>query len=165
MSEDASSITFSHAGTIAPAAANTQSSPGTVGGQTVISSESSYAVVTPTPPRLTVEDVENAGNETPTRGTRRKAIEDNRVDSPTPPKSPRALLELEDSAMAIVAAMGIGGSQPEGVLPSAITGGEEPSPISNVEERMFNTMGVLRAEIAQQESRVLQSERARQEST
>ena len=165
MSEDASSITFSHAGTVAPAAANTQSSPGTVGGQTVISSDSSYAVVTPTPPRLTVEDVENAGNETPTRGTRRKAIEDDRVDSPTPPKSPRALLELEDSAMAIVAAMGIGGSQPEGVLPSAITGGEEPSPISNVEERMLNTMEVLRAEVAQQESRVLQSERARQEST
>ena len=94
MSEDASSITFSHAGTVAPAAANTQSSPGTVGGQTVISSDSSYAVVTPTPPRPTEDDVEIAGgNETPTRGTRRKAIEDDRVDSPTPPKSPRALLD------------------------------------------------------------------------
>ena len=66
--------------------------------------------------------------------------------------------------MAIVASLGIGGGQPDDVLPSANIGGEEPSPISDVEAKRFHTMGLLRAEIAQQESRVLASERARQES-
>ena len=158
MSEDASSITFSHAGTVAPAAANSQSSPGTVGGRTVISSGSlSFAIVTPTPPRPEDGAAETAGgNETPTRGTRRKAIEDDRADSPTPPKSPRALLSLEDSGMAIVASMGIGG-RTDDVLPSANIGVEEPSPISDIEERRFHAMGLLRAEVAQQESRVIAS--------
>ena len=120
--------------------------------------------MTPTPPRPDDGGAEIAGgNETPTRGTRRKAIEDDRVDSPTPPKSPRALLALEDSAMAIVASMGIGG-RTDDVLPSANIGREEPSPISDIEERRFHAMGLLRAEVAQQESRVIASERARQES-
>ena len=100
MSETPSSITFSHAGTVAAAAAGNLSSPGTVGGQTVVSSES-YGVVTTPAATIQAEDgatmlVDEQG--TPTRGTRRKALEDERVDSPTPPKSPRAVLSLEDSA-------------------------------------------------------------------
>ena len=84
MSEDASSITFSHAGTVAPAAAGTQSSPSTVGGQTVISSGSSYGLVTPTP-TVRAEDIATMPADeqgAPTRGARRKAIEDQRLDSP-----------------------------------------------------------------------------------
>ena len=52
----------------------------------------------------------------------------------------------------------------EGAWPMASAGGEEPSPISQAEDRRFNVMMQLKAEIAQQEARVLASERARQES-
>ena len=141
------------------------SSPGTVGGQTAISSVSSYGVVTTPTPTVRAEDgatmpVDEQG--TPTIGTRRKAIEDERVDSPTPPKHPRALLALEGSSRRNA---GVNDDETtQGAWPPAVAEGYEPPILSPTAERRFNTVMELRAEIAKQELKVIASERARQES-
>ena len=115
---------------------------------------------------------------TPTRGTGRKAIEDERVDSPTPPKSPRALLALEDSsrrnlemiedetaqsAWPPAVAAGIG-ALAESAWPTAVADGNEAPIFSPNAERRFDTVMELRAEVAKQESKAIACERARQES-
>ena len=77
-------------------------------------------------------------------------------------QGPRALQALEDSSQRIAGMIEDGFT--EGAWPSAVAGGHDSSPITFEKEQRCNTMMELRAEIAQQESCVIASERARQES-
>ena len=98
---------------------------------------------------------------TPTgRGTKRKALEDQRVESPTPPKSPRSAdtLALED--LPTLPMLDDLPTQ-EATWPTALADADVTSPVSNREEMHFRVKGELRAEIARQEARVLASERSK----
>ena len=163
--QDASSVTFSHSNVAMPAGAGSMSSPGTAGGQTAISSESSYARVT-TPARTEVAQgsMTPALEETPTgRGTKHKALEDQqRVESPTPPKSPRSAetLALEDlPSLPMLDDLPTSGV----AWPLAPTENEVPSPIESREDKHHRIKGELRAEIIRQEARVLAVERSKTE--
>ena len=162
--QDASSVTFSHSNVAMPAGAGSMSSPGTAGGQTALSPESSYARVT-TPARTEVAQgsMTPALEVTPTgRGTKHKAFEDRRVDSPTPPKSPRSAetLALEDlPSLPMLDDL----LTPGVAWPSAPTENDVPSPIEEREEKHHRVKGELRAEIARQEARVLAVERSKNE--
>ena len=163
--QDASSVTFSHSNVAMPAGAGSMSSPGTAGGQTAISSESSYARVTaPARTETAQGSMTPAIEETPTgRGTKHKALEDQqRIESPTPPKSPRSAetLALEDlPSLPMIDDL----LAPGVAWPLAPTENEVPSPIETQEDKHFRVKGELRAEIARQEARVLAVERSKTE--
>ena len=163
--QDASSVTFSHSNVAMPAGAGSMSSPGTVGGQTAISSESSYArVTTPARTEMAQGSMTPAMEETPTgRGTKHKALEDQqRIESPTPPKSPRSAetLALEDlpSLPQLEDLMA-----PEVAWPLAPTESEAPSPIETREDKHFRVKSELKAEVIRQEARAQAAERSKAE--
>ena len=163
--QDASSVTFSHSNVAMPAGAGSMSSPGTVGGQTAISSESSYArVTTPARTEMAQGSMTPAMEETPTgRGTKHKALEDQqRIESPTPPKSPRSAetLALDDlpSLPQLEDLMA-----PEVAWPLAPTESEAPSPIETREDKHFRVKSELKAEVIRQEARAQAAERSKAE--